>query len=220
MTMLGVLLAAAAGALIALLVAPAYIPALAQSLQGESPKAYWFFSRSSGFVAFVLLWLSVLFGLLMTGRLSPAWPGHMLAFELHQYTSLLGLAFAFFHALILLGDRYIGYTLAQVLMPLGSVNYRPWSVALGQIGFYLAFLVTVTFYVRRLVTPRIWRLIHYLSFVVFLMVLTHGITSGTDSGEHWAQALYWLSGGSVLFLTIYRVLSRRVQMPKTTQGHP
>lgn len=218
--MLGVLLAAVAGALVALLVAPIYIPALAHSLQGESPKAYWFFSRSSSFVAFVLLWLSVIFGLLMTGKLSTTWPGHLIAFELHQYTSLLGLAFALFHALILLGDRYIGYTLAQLLTPFGSVNYRPLSVALGQIGFYLAFVVTATFYVRRLITQRVWRIIHYLSFVVFLMVLVHGVTSGTDSGTTWARALYWVSGGSVLFLTIYRILSARVQTPRPAQRHP
>lgn len=218
--MLGVLLAAVAGALVALLVAPIYIPALAHSLQGESPKAYWFSSRSSGFVAFGLLWLSVIFGLLMTGKLSTTWPGHLMAFELHQYTSLLGLAFALFHALILLGDRYIGYTLAQLLTPFGSVNYRTLSVALGQIGFYLALVVTATFYVRRLITQRVWRIIHYLSFVVFLMVLVHGVTSGTDSNTTWAQTLYWVSGGSVLFLTIYRILSARVQTPRPAQRHP
>lgn len=219
LALLGALLAAVLGALIALAIAPAYIPALAQSLQGESPKAYWFFSRSSGFVAFGLLWLSVVFGLLMTGKLSTTWPGHLIAFELHQYTSLLGLAFALFHALILLGDRYIGYSLPQLLIPLSNTTYRPWEVALGQIGFYIALLVTVTFYVRRWISQRAWRLIHYLSFAMFILVLAHGITSGTDSGTTWARALYWVSGGSVLFLTIYRILSIRVQAPRPARRH-
>lgn len=207
-TLLGALLAAIAGAVIALLVAPTFLPALSQSFQGESPKAYWFFSRTSGFIAYGLLWLSILFGLLMTGKVSPSWPGHLVAFELHQFTSLLGLAFAVFHAFVLLGDRYIGYTLAQVLVPLGSVNYRPWNVGMGQVGLYLTLFITLTFYVRRWITQRVWRLIHYLSFATFLLVLAHGITSGSDSATPWAQALYWFTGGSVVFLTFYRILIR------------
>lgn len=216
--LIGALLAALAGAVLALLVAPMYVPALAQSLQGESPKAYWYFSRSTAFVAFGLLWLSVVFGLLMTGKLSTSWPGHVVAFELHQYTSVLGLAFALFHALVLLGDRYINYTLEQLLVPMGSVNYRVVEVALGQVAFYLFALVTFSFYIRRVITQRVWRLIHYLSFAVFVMVLAHGITAGSDSGDAAIQALYWFAGGSVLFLTIYRVLSRFVQQPGRAVG--
>ena len=43
------------------------------------------------------------------------------------YTSL-ALAFALFHALILLGDRYIGYSPATLLLPFASHDYRPISV--------------------------------------------------------------------------------------------
>ncbi|GIV83109.1 MAG: hypothetical protein KatS3mg052_0116 [Candidatus Roseilinea sp.] len=211
------LIAASAGAGLAIVLLPQYLPALAQSASGESPKAYWFLSRASGFVAFGLLWLSTVFGLLMTGKLARTWPGHLIAFELHQFVSLLGLAFALFHALILLGDRYIGYTLEQVLRPFGSQGYRPLEVGLGQVGFYLMVVVTFTFYVRRLITQRVWRLLHYLSFVVFAMILWHGLSSGTDSSEGWAQAVYWGAGGSVWFLTIYRILSGRVQVEPIRQ---
>jgi DMSO/TMAO reductase YedYZ heme-binding membrane subunit len=56
---------------------------------------------------------------------------------------------------------------------------------------------------------RAWRLVHALSFVVFALALAHGVMSGSDSDAVWARAIYWASGGSVLFLTIYRVLAAR-----------
>ncbi|MCS7061945.1 MAG: hypothetical protein RMN25_12390 [Anaerolineae bacterium] len=205
-TLLGIFIAGLVGAGAALAVLPHFVPALAQSTQGDAPKAFWLLSRVTGFVAFGLLWLSTAFGLLMTGKLARNWPGHLIAFEIHQFTSLIALSFALFHALILLGDRYIGYTLEQLLLPFGSQNYRPVEVGMGQIGFYVTMIVTFTFYARRLISQRVWRAIHYLSFAAFAMALWHGLSSGTDSGEAWAQGLYWLAGGSVLFLSIYRIL--------------
>jgi len=210
--LLGLLVAAAVGAGVAVMLLPQYLPALAQSASGESPKAYWFLSRASGFVAFGLLWLSTAFGLLMTGRLARNWPGHLITFETHQFTSLLALSFALFHALALMGDRYISYTLEQILIPFGSQGYRPLEVGIGQLGFYTTALVTFSFYVRRVISQRVWRLIHYLSFAAFIMALWHGLSSGTDSAEGWAQAVYWAAGGSALFLTIYRILAARVKI--------
>jgi cytochrome b561 len=42
--------------------------------------------------------------------------------------------------------------------------------------------------------------------VVFLLALAHGLMSGTDTAALWARNLYWASGASLVFLTIYRVL--------------
>jgi predicted ferric reductase len=138
------------------------------------------------------------------------WPGVFTAFDLHQYTSLLGLGFATFHALILLAEHYIGYSLVQILVPFAGGDYRPLWVGLGQIALYLSILVTFTFYIRKQIGNRAWHLIHLLSYVLFALTLLHGIFSGTDSGNLWVTAFYWAAGFSLLFLTIYRMLIRRV----------
>jgi predicted ferric reductase len=196
-----------AGALVALVALPAWLPGLSASLAGAEPKAYWHLARSSALVAYVLLWLAMLLGLLMTNRLARAWPGGPTVFELHQHTSLLGLAFAVFHALILLGDRYIEATLAQVLLPFAYTGFAPLWVGLGQLALYGLALVAASFSLKDRLGRRLWRLVHGLSFVVFVLALAHGIASGSDSGAALVLALYWASGGSVLFLTIYRVLA-------------
>lgn len=200
------LLATAAGTLVAIWVLPIWLPGLNASLQGATPQVFWFLSRSSAIVAYSLLWLSMAFGLIITNKLARLWPGGPVAFDLHQYTSLLGLAFALFHALILLGDKYMNFHVLQILTPFATSGYRPAWVGLGQLAFYSMAIVALSFYLRRQIGSHIWRLIHYLSFGAYLLALTHAVVSGTDSVVFWASGLYWLSGGALLFLFFYRVL--------------
>lgn len=200
------LVAATGGALSATLILPTWLPAIDVSTSGSEPQAFWFLSRSSALVAYLLLWLSMCLGLLITNKLARLWPRGPVAFDLHQHTSLLGVAFALFHGLILLGDRYLNPRLWQVVFPFGMANYQPFWVGLGQVGFYLMAVVAFSFYVRKQITPRIWRSVHFGSFISFVFALLHGITSGTDSAASWAQSLYWVTGAVFLFLFIYRIL--------------
>jgi hypothetical protein len=218
-TLLITLLAAALGAFAAVVILPAWLPGLLTSLLGPQPQAYWFLARSSAFVAYGLLWMSMVFGLLMTNKLARVWPGGPSAFELHQHTSLLGLTFAIFHALILMGDHYIRASLAQVLVPFAYTAYKPLWVGLGQIGIYLLAIVGLSFYAKQWIGRRAWRLIHFVSFLLFGLALLHGLFSGSDSGQAWVQWMYWASGGSVLFLLCYRVLvSMGPQPARARQG--
>ena len=87
-------------------------------------------------------------------------------------------------------------------------NYRPLEVGLGQIGFYLWLILVGTFYIRKQIGTKAWRAIHFASFLMFLFAMVHGITSGTDTSAGWMQMIYWVSGASLVFLTIYRILMR------------
>ena len=217
-SLLSVFLAVALGLLAASLILPDQGLPLATSLAGAAPKAYWYMSRGSAFVALGLLWLSMMLGLLITDKMARSWPGAPTAFALHEFVSLLGLAFAMFHALILLGDRYINYRLAQILMPFGSVNYHPIWVGVGQIGFYAWAVISATFYVRQWIGSKAWKFIHYASFFNFVIAMLHGLASGTDTTMPWAQAIYWILGGSILFLTVFRVVAGL--LPVKSQARP
>jgi predicted ferric reductase len=205
-TFLSVLLAMAVGTLAAVVILPSWMPHLATSLLGSDPKAFWYLSRGTSFVAMSLLWVSMALGLGITNKMARAWPGAPAAFAIHEYVSLLGLIFAIFHALVLMGDHYIAFTLAQIVVPFTTVGYKPLFVGLGQLGFYIWLLVALSFYVRSKIGPKTWRAIHYISFVCYCMALYHGITSGTDTKTMWAQTYYWVSGASLLFLLVYRIL--------------
>lgn len=200
-------LAVFTGLVAAAYVLPFWLPGLASSFIGSNPKAYWYLSRGAGFVALGLLWISMLLGIGVTNKMARLWPGIPPAMAIHEYTGLLGWFFAGFHALILLGDKYSQYSLVQLLMPFGSVQYRPTWVALGQLGFYAWFIIAVTFYVRKAIGKKTWRVIHYASFVCYLVLLVHGLTSGTDTNMAWAQDFYWITGAGLLFVLIYRILT-------------
>lgn len=202
-----ILLAVMTGLLAAILLLPAWLPNMESSLAGESPKVYWYLSRATAFVSLTVLWLSMALGIGISNKMARLWPGAPAAFAIHEYVSLLGMAFAIFHALVLLGDRYINFTVAQILIPFATVDYRPTWVGIGQIGFYVWLIVNVSFYIRSSIGPKTWRALHYLSFAMYIMGLLHGLFSGTDTPASWAQWYYWISGGSLLFLLIYRILN-------------
>jgi len=228
------ILATITGFLVAILLLPAWLPNMATSLTGGNPKVYWYLSRATAFVSLTILWISMALGLGLSNKMARTWPGAPATFAIHEYVSLLGLAFALFHALVLLGDRYINFTVAQIFLPFSTTDYRPTWVGIGQIGFYVWLIVALSFYVRSSIGQKTWRVIHYLSFAMYMMGLIHGLFSGTDTASNWASWYYWISGGSLLFLFLYRMIntitekltprSKRqtiAQIPRPTQvrGH-
>ncbi|KAB8145810.1 hypothetical protein F8S13_01655 [Chloroflexia bacterium SDU3-3] len=201
-----VALGTALGVAAALALLPQVLPGLRGSLLGAEPKAFWYLSRSSAVVAYALLWLSMASGLLISDRFAKLWPGGPAAFDLHQQSSLLGLAFGLFHALVLLGDRYIQASLGQILTPFAYPQEAQLWVGLGQISIYGMVITCASFYARQQLGRRAWRAIHAISYGVFALALAHGLMSGSDTTQPFIQAMYWGSGASVLFLTCYRVL--------------
>ena len=135
--MVTTLLAVIAGVWVAAVLLPEWIPGITASILGSDVKVFWYLSRGSAVIAYGLLWLSMVLGLLMTNRMTKPWPGPAISNEFHQFVSILGLAFVMVHAFILMGDQYIHYSFFQVLTPFTSFDYRPFWVGLGQIGWYL-----------------------------------------------------------------------------------
>lgn len=212
-----ILLAMGIGAFAAVLILPAWLPYMSASIFGADVKAYWYISRGSGFVGLSLIWLSMVLGLLVTNKMARFWPGVPASFAIHEYVSLLGLAFVVLHGMILMGDQYINFNLFSVLVPFAS-NYKPFWVGLGQLGFYGFLVLSLSFYIRKQIGQKIWRSLHYLSFITYIFALVHGITSGTDTSLSWAQNYYWFSAGSLLFLTIYRIVASTMKVKPKLKG--
>jgi len=203
----------AIGAIGLTIVLLSWIPDMRSSILSAQPKAYWYLSRTSAVVAYALLWASMAFGITITNKMARVWPGGPTAYDVHEYTSLLGLGFALFHALVLVADPYIHYTLDQVLIPFDSTNYRQIWVGLGQVGLYLLALVTFSFYVRKLIGHKAWRWLHYVSFPVFALAAVHAITSGSDSTNPLIGAMYWVTLGGLVLLTGHRLVFSRSLAP-------
>ncbi len=168
----------------------------------DSVQLWWYVTRASGLVAYLLLWFSMVLGLAVTSKYLDRMLDRVFTYDFHQFISLLSIAFVALHILVLMFDRYLPYSLWQILIPFIS-PYRPFWVGVGVIGFYLIILVTVTFYSRNRIGGKAFRLIHILSLVGYLGATLHGIYSGTDTSLPMMQLLYKGTGLVVLFLTIF-----------------
>ena len=181
-------------------------------------QAFWYLTRATGLVSFVLLTGSVALGLLMTGKAASRLRRNA-TYDLHRFVALLTLILTVVHTFIVLPDAFIGFSVWELLVPFAS-PYRATYMALGTLSLYLMGVVIATFYMRPFVPYSAWRAIHYATFAVFVMALVHGIGAGSDGGTVWAQALYWASGGGILALLGLRVAKslaaanlRRVNSP-------
>jgi len=201
------LFAVAGGAFAAAVVLPLWLPGLTQSLLGSEPKAFWYLARSTGVVAYLVLWLTIVYGLVVSNKMARLWNGGPTAVELHQFITWLAVAFGMFHALILMGDKYIKSSLIQIVTPFAYTGYEPFWVGLGQVAFYLTLLVAASVYLRKWMGYRAWRALHYLGFVVYFLLTLHGIFAGTDTQAPALLAMYGLTAVSVYFLLIVRILS-------------
>ena len=170
----------------------------------------WMFSRATGLVAYVSLSLDVLVGLLVStrtaGRLVPR--GQLV--DIHSWLSPITLTCVLAHAGVLLADSYVRFDVIDLVVPFAS---RRWPVAIGVgvVAAYLVLVVHLSFGLRKRIGTVMWRRIHYLSFVAFVLVTVHAIAAGTDRASPWFAS--WYNGMLVAATTLVVVRIRRGSSP-------
>jgi DMSO/TMAO reductase YedYZ heme-binding membrane subunit len=167
----------------------------------------WYVVRASGFVAYGLVTLAIVLGLLLSQRVQS--PGHWpraVNQELHQFTLLLAAIFTAVHGLSAWIDPFTRFHWFEVLVPFSS-HYRPLWMAFGIIGMYLGIALAVSTWLRPRLGYRTWRAFHYMAYLVFVLVTLHGLGTGSDTRTGWALVIYAVSVGLVASLTVWRLLS-------------
>jgi sulfoxide reductase heme-binding subunit YedZ len=177
---------------------------MAAAMAAQAP-GFWFVSRAGGIVAYLFLWFSTVWGVMLSAKALRGLVSRPVSYAVHNITSWLALGFSAVHAVALLGDRVVPFSGAGVLVPFAA-SYKPFLTGLGTLSLYLGILVSVTLYWKRL-SHRTWHAIHMLSYLMFVFVTIHGVILGTDSGTWVMRAIYLLAAGSVVFLTTYRILT-------------
>jgi sulfoxide reductase heme-binding subunit YedZ len=162
----------------------------------------WTITRAAGITSFLLLFFSMVFGILQ-GYPNMTPKAKSILYTLHESTSWYGLLIAALHTFVLLFDKYVGYSLTELLIPFTDSS-KPILNGLGTIGFYLILLLIITSDLRHKMKRSTWKAIHYLAFVSFVAALIHGIFVGTDTKYWIVQLLYWFTGFSVIALILLR----------------
>ncbi len=147
----------------------------------------WYFARSAGIVAYLLLSASVLLGVALAGRAQLSWPRFAIE-DVHRFLAILTGIFIVLHGGSLLLDTVVPIGLEQVLVPFTS-SYRPFAVGLGVCTAELILAVGLTTWLRPKLSHRVWRTVHYLALPAWLLASLHGILAGTDRFDPWFAAI-------------------------------
>jgi sulfoxide reductase heme-binding subunit YedZ len=168
---------------------------------------WWLVSRAAGIVALGLISVSVLIGLTMATKILRR-PGltRKLA-RLHEHVALVALAAIVVHGASLLGDRWLRAGVKGLIVPF-TMGYRPLYTGLGMVAAYLAALLGLSFYVRRLIGTRLWRKLHRATVLVWVLGVVHTIGSGTDASTVWLRMMMLAFGAPIVFLLLVRILHR------------
>ena len=165
----------------------------------------WFIIRGSGLAAFALLSASMIWGLMVSGKmLGRAVRAKGLQW-LHESLGLAAVVSTAIHMIALSMDEFIDFTLFDILVP-GVSTWEPLAVTLGVVSFWTLVAVSFSFYIKKWIGQAAWRSLHYLSFGAFAAALAHGVMAGTDTLNPWVAGGYTAAAVSVTLLTIIRVV--------------
>jgi DMSO/TMAO reductase YedYZ heme-binding membrane subunit len=173
----------------------------------DTGTATWDAERASGFAGYLLLWASLMTGMLLFLRVRPPGGPLTLLLETHRMLSALALSFVAVHVAAFLLDPFVHFGIRDVTIPLSS-GYRPLQVAAGIAASWLAVIVLASTALAGGLGLGRWRQIHYLSFPCWLLALVHGITSGTDTSASLALSIYAVTAGAAAALLAVRVAGR------------
>jgi DMSO/TMAO reductase YedYZ heme-binding membrane subunit len=170
-------------------------------------KLTWYVARSGGIVAWVLLALSLVLGLLLSSRLlgrraSPAW-----ILSIHRFLGGLSVIFTAVHVVAIMLDDFVDFGFVEVLVPWAS-TWKPGAVAWGVIAMYLSVAIELTSFAMKRLPRRVWRAVHWTSAPLFIMATVHGYQAGTDAGRSFIIAII-LAMTILALLTVVRVIMSR-----------
>ena len=167
-----------------------------------SPELWWYVSRSSGIVAWLMLTATVIWGIIFADGLFKRRAAWFL--DLHRWLGGLTVVFLGVHLVSLLADSYVQFGLLDILVPFAS-QWRPVAVALGIIAFWLVVAVAVTSVAVRRLPRRWWRGVHLASYATFWLTTIHGALAGTDA----SRPLY-VTTASVVLMAVVIAVSQRI----------
>ena len=173
-----------------------------------SPQFWWFLTRASGIVAWLMLTASVIWGILLSTKAFPNQRRPLWLAAMHRWLAGLTMSFLAIHLAALVADSYVSFGLADLAIPLAS-DWKPGAVALGVLGTWALVAVQLTSMAMRRLSRRFWRIVHLTSYVAFWLASMHAAFAGTDRASWLYQGTAAASILAVAWALMYRVANRR-----------
>ena len=173
-----------------------------------NPQTWWFLTRASGLVAWIMLTLSVIWGIVLSTKAFPDQRRPVWLLAVHRWLGGLTLSFLAIHLVALVADNYVDFGLADITIPYAT-DWKPGAVALGVLGAWLLVAVELTSLAMRKLPRKVWRFVHLSSYVAFWLASMHAAFAGTDATTPLYQLTAAASILAVAWALVYRVINRR-----------
>lgn len=173
-------------------------------MSGQFDEAMWALGRGTGTVALVVFTLSLVLG--VVGRSGRAAFG-LSRFginEVHRTAALTGVGLVIVHVGSLLLDPWAQLRLVDLVVPFLGTR-RPLWLGLGTVAVDLLLVVTVVSLLRDRVGPRVFRAVHWATYLLWPVALLHGLGNGTNAGALWFTAVAVACSVAVLTALVWRL---------------
>ena len=134
-------------------------------------------SGATGVISMVLLSAVVVLGILLDRRVRLPGQPRYAGLSLHRYTSLLAVGFLALHIVTAVVGPYARIGLAATVIPFTSAYTRSW-LGLGVVASDLIVAIIVTSLLRRHLSHRTWRTVHWLAYACWPAALAHSLGTG------------------------------------------
>ncbi len=181
---------------------------------GVTTAPSWYLMRGSGVVTLILLTAVVVLGILTTNRAQLGRLPRFVTLGLHRSISLLSIVFLTIHVVTAIVDPYAAVSVVKVVLPLPSSSYNVW-LGLGALSFDVLAAVIVTSLLRRRLSQRVWKSVHWLSYASWPLAFAHGLGIGTDASSTWFLAVAVTCTAAIVVATVWRLVEAGRALPKS-----
>jgi sulfoxide reductase heme-binding subunit YedZ len=182
-----------------------------------NPQIWWYIARASGIIAWLFITASVLWGIMLSTKLFPAHRRPAWLLDLHRGLGALSVLFVATHVAALIADNWIHFDIVDVVVPFAS-EWKPWQVALGVFAMWGLVIVEVTSIAMKRLPKKVWRGIHFTSYLTFLLTSLHGTFAGTDATNTLYVATTMVATAALVGAVLYRIITRPVAQASASVG--
>lgn len=151
-------------------------------------EALWLLGRGLGVSTLVLLTISMVAGIVTWQRSTPLETPRFAVAEIHRRASLVASGLLVAHILSLVLDQEAQLSWVDTVVPFLNARNPLWW-GLGTLSLDILLVVVVTSLVKKRISHRVWRGIHWFSYLAWPVAVLHAFGGGTDATTVWFRLI-------------------------------
>lgn len=169
----------------------------------------WIVARSTGLASYCALCIAILSGIALRTSVLDFLARNRALRSLHEFTFWIWIPLGAAHVVALVVDPIARIGPLDAVIPF-QTEYGRLAIGLGTVSLDLVVLIVVTSWLRGRLDLRLWRFVHRLSYVAFVVLFSHAVLSGTDFDSPLVSAISWSAGAGIALLAASRIAFGRL----------